>query len=536
MNTAITTLQSIAQQPDESFWVDEGPFEPGWNSSIYLSIIHRLQAQPIKPRLQALLPIEHKFATKPQLSLGTAAQQILDLHSINRVTSLPSKEQIEYINRKDGLCIDCLCALAKEGGKEVRLAIANLKRSFDSVFHILSTAEEWEIRKTLSHNPWLPSQALNTLWQSDGRTGEIAAAISIHRNTDADLLDQIVIESTDAAVLSRAAGHSALSPTSQLILYQANDYMFQLAGNASCISSILEELSTSDSHMLRRSVAYNPFATAQILIRLSQDPNVQVRKAIASRTYLPNEKTAVPDIAFNHLLQDTELEILETLLQRHRGRWSSAELKQLKTNIAQRKKSLQLQGHPDFSGSKGPRRKRNINLQLVRDLCASNSLSKEELTAMLIEHKAFLASDDGKGTWSRNNIADLPLTIYLGSTATEGKQLQLRNLKIPSGVSLSGHDLRYSNLTGAVCENIDLSNTRLEKSVLTDGIWSGTNFDGANLSHTDFSGSDLRGASFVGANLTAADFEQTDCTGADFTNAILHKSKWRSAILDDITR
>lgn len=538
-NTSLSTLQAIALEPDVAFIVYEGPLEPSWQNSIYESLIRALQGRPDdKERLQSLIHIENTFVTNAQKTLGDTVQELLVIHSVERVSSLSPSKQIEYINRKGGLCTECLNALAKEGEREVRLAIATLKRSFESAFHILATDPVLEIRMAIAQNPWTPSAVLSSLWALYGSSGAIAKSLSTHRHASEAVIEDIVFKGVDREVLMRASSHKALNEKSQRHLLQGGDYSYHLAGNQSCLPDILDTLSKSDSASLRGIIAYNPSAGTDTLIHLSEDSDVQVRQAVASRPYPPKDKaTPLPNSVYARLRQDPSLEVREKLLSRHRNRWSKSEQQQFKLEITELKKTLLLKGHPDFPGSRGPRRRRNINLDLVRSLCESNPpLTEAELANMVAEHELFISIDGGTGTWSHNSVANLPLTLYLNRKETEAKQMFLRNKIIAVGTSLAGQKLQYANLTGACCEEIELSNACLEGSVLTDGLWSRTIFDGADLRGTDFSGSQLRGASFVGANLSNADFQQSDCTGADFSGAILKNSRWGSAILDDIIR
>jgi len=512
-------------------------FEPPWTDSIHASMIRRLKQHPIRDELNALVSVD-SASEDIHNDVAKVARELLDFHSVKRIINLTADDQYAYVTRREGHNLECLVALAHHAVDHVRVAIALRYQPHGDVLTILSEDPTLEVRLAVAENLGTPIGALIQLWTSDGPSGEIAEAISLNRQTSAQLLDRIVDESTDIDVLSGAARHQELSASSQLVLYERDDLNISLASNPQCLPELLTLLAQDENEFVRRSVACHPFTPTSALVHLVKDSDVKVRYALASREFpTPKDAIPLPDECYKVLENDPDLGVREKLLKKHRRRWSTDEYDLLLKELKQLKRQLSVYGHPDFPGSNAPRKPRHINTVLQRNLCESDApLSQETLEEMLNEHALFLKTGGGGGSWAHTSVADLPLSTYLGRKCSSGKQFLLRNQQINRGADLSERDLRYANLTGACCEDIDLSGARLEGSSITDGFWAGTDFTGADLRGVDFSGSDLRGACFSGANLRGADFEQANCTGADFTLALLDNSRWPGAILDDIIR
>jgi uncharacterized protein YjbI with pentapeptide repeats len=95
-------------------------------------------------------------------------------------------------------------------------------------------------------------------------------------------------------------------------------------------------------------------------------------------------------------------------------------------------------------------------------------------------------------------------------------------------VDLSKADLRKQELTDANFQGVDLSNSRLDKAILT-----GANMNMANLSKASCAGTHLNYASFKGATLTSTYFLNASLSSAKFTGANLCKASFMNAFLPD---
>ncbi|MEJ6790656.1 pentapeptide repeat-containing protein [Brevundimonas sp. BR2-1] len=82
------------------------------------------------------------------------------------------------------------------------------------------------------------------------------------------------------------------------------------------------------------------------------------------------------------------------------------------------------------------------------------------------------------------------------------------------GLNLSGARLRQADLSLAVMNRTRFSNADLRDVEAYGGVFSNSNFSGANLSNSSFVGTYLEGASFSGATLSGANFSGASLRGA----------------------
>ena len=114
-------------------------------------------------------------------------------------------------------------------------------------------------------------------------------------------------------------------------------------------------------------------------------------------------------------------------------------------------------------------------------------MTKEEIAAVLAEHKAWLESKGGKRAYlARANLARANLAgAYLARAYLDGANLDGANL---AGANLDGANLIRANLDGA-------------------------NLDGANLAGANLAGANLDGANLDGANLAGAKINDKTAIG-----------------------
>ena len=128
------------------------------------------------------------------------------------------------------------------------------------------------------------------------------------------------------------------------------------------------------------------------------------------------------------------------------------------------------------------------------------------------------------------SVSGLPLAVWSGPTATEGKQLNLNHADL-TGLSIEWAVIPYSAMPGVLAKGVSFRGASLKRSLLTDGNFDGADFTMAQLEDADFSRSSLRGTCFRKAQLHDADFEGCDLTDADFRGARLRGTKFPGAIL-----
>tara|TARA_B100000131_G_scaffold203274_1_gene195200 strand:- start:199 stop:1104 length:906 start_codon:yes stop_codon:yes gene_type:complete len=97
----------------------------------------------------------------------------------------------------------------------------------------------------------------------------------------------------------------------------------------------------------------------------------------------------------------------------------------------------------------------------------------------------------------------------------ENTKQEIENLH-NEGNSLSGVQLKFSEMQNVKLVNADLSNADLTRADFSGASMYGVNLEGANLFKTNFEG----------ANLKSANMKNCNMLGADFTNTKLHHVDW----------
>ena len=97
----------------------------------------------------------------------------------------------------------------------------------------------------------------------------------------------------------------------------------------------------------------------------------------------------------------------------------------------------------------------------------------------------------------------------------ENTKQEIENLH-KEGNSLSGVQLKFSEMQNVKLVNADLSNADLTRADFSGASMYGVNLEGANLFKTNFEG----------ANLKSANMKNCNMLGADFTNTKLHHVDW----------
>ena len=100
------------------------------------------------------------------------------------------------------------------------------------------------------------------------------------------------------------------------------------------------------------------------------------------------------------------------------------------------------------------------------------------------------------------------------------------------GLNLSGSRLRQSDMSLSVMNRTRFSNADLSDVEAYGGVFSSSNFSGANLTNASFVGAYLEGANFSGATLSGANF-----SGASLARATgLTQARLNQACGDEATQ
>jgi uncharacterized protein YjbI with pentapeptide repeats len=190
-----------------------------------------------------------------------------------------------------------------------------------------------------------------------------------------------------------------------------------------------------------------------------------------------------------------------------------------------------------FNQSEIPPRDSDMDPNLIRSMASGASpFTEDEVKKMLVEHDQFIHSGGAGGRFERLQLSGIPMNIYMGAKGKEGKQLEVRMKHFSAETSLENAQLTYSDLAGAIAEEVNFQGAQLDHALLTDSFLAGANFDACSAVGADFTGADLTGASFANADLRNADFEICNCTGVDFTGANLEGALFKGTTLNGIRR
>jgi uncharacterized protein YjbI with pentapeptide repeats len=173
---------------------------------------------------------------------------------------------------------------------------------------------------------------------------------------------------------------------------------------------------------------------------------------------------------------------------------------------------------------------------------ANRTPTSEELTTVLRNHQAWLASDRKQDDERRANLCQATLQkADLFQANLQGANLQQANLQKAnlSGANLQQADLREANLQPAQLgganlqganlveanlQQADLFRAKLEGAFLVEANLQGAFLVEANLQGADLGEANLQGANLFRANLQGANLFQANLQGANLQKANLQKA------------
>ena len=124
-------------------------------------------------------------------------------------------------------------------------------------------------------------------------------------------------------------------------------------------------------------------------------------------------------------------------------------------------------------------------------------MTKEEIAAVLAEHKAWIESKGGK-------------RAYLAGANLAGANLDGANL---AGANLARAYLAGANLAGANLDGANLARANLDGANLARAYLAGANLARAYLARANLDGANLAGANLDGANLAGAKINDKNSIG-----------------------
>jgi hypothetical protein len=162
-----------------------------------------------------------------------------------------------------------------------------------------------------------------------------------------------------------------------------------------------------------------------------------------------------------------------------------------------------------------------INHDLMWYMAENHPIATGELNEIVVAQRRYLAAMATPGRWQTVEAGGIVFAMMVGAEQPPAK-LECRKFE---GLELHELDLPYSTWIGAVCRNQDLSGANLSCSLLCDGDFTGTSFEGACLSYSDFSRAILHDCNFKNATLVCVDIENADFTGANMDGAEIVAAK-----------
>ena len=119
-------------------------------------------------------------------------------------------------------------------------------------------------------------------------------------------------------------------------------------------------------------------------------------------------------------------------------------------------------------------------------------------------------------------VAQAVCEAVKANVSLSGSDLRDSNL---SYSDLRGSDLRGSNLSGSDLRGSDLRGSNLSGSDMRGSDLSYSDLSGSNLSYSDLSYSDLSGSNLSGSNLSYSDLRGSNLSGSDMRGSDLRGSK-----------
>jgi uncharacterized protein YjbI with pentapeptide repeats len=177
--------------------------------------------------------------------------------------------------------------------------------------------------------------------------------------------------------------------------------------------------------------------------------------------------------------------------------------------------------------------------QMMAALVDEEPLAADEFAQIVAQHREFIASGGGGGSWQTfvtqdNTETGIVLGVYVGQENAEaaGAQAKLSHKRL-DGLDLRGVELPFADLCGVSCRGQDLRGANLSGSLITDADFVGSKFQEADLAGADFSRTDLTGCDFRKANLAGADMENADLSGADLRGANVKGARFTGAKMEE---
>ena len=227
----------------------------------------------VKPLVLEFL--KNKYPTEVDfiLEMGGSFEDI-DLSDVESMSS----EAKRSLARNSLSPVSILEVLARDGGRDVRSAIAIHRRTPTSVLEVLARDGGSDVRVSVADNPNTPTSVLEAL--AKDKSSSVRAAVAGNPNTPTSVLEALAVEAADYAEdiygIRRMVARNRNAPASALEALSGDRDLYvrrDVADNPSLPASALERLATDADINIRQKVAKNPNTPASALERLVNDSN-----------------------------------------------------------------------------------------------------------------------------------------------------------------------------------------------------------------------------------------------------------------------
>ncbi len=175
-----------------------------------------------------------------------------------------------------------------------------------------------------------------------------------------------------------------------------------------------------------------------------------------------------------------------------------------------------------------------LNQELMHQMSETTApIPVAQFEQMLKDHQVFVDSGGRGGKWQSLEVAGLTFAVYVGASATSGKQASFLNCNL-SLLKLSGFNLECIDFVNVYYKNGTFQNSNLKNCIFIDSILINVDFSEADLSGSDFSRALMMDCQFCNSNLSNCDFENCNMSNSNFEGANTSGSRFPGAVLENV--
>lgn len=262
----------------------------------------RLAGGRLAPEAQLILARNHTTSVRRVLAANPLAEEDI----LRRLADDPliTVRLLAVLNPSAPATM--LVDLARAPSAVLRRAIASAPKSSGDVLRELTHDPDVEVRFFVAANPEAPHDVLAQL--SVDPDGDVRRAVASNRRASPSLLDPLLHDEAISVRLT-IASRSDCDTWAEILAKDPSDGVRGVFARKTSSSAALEHLAQDQSSTVRRYVAENPMAPAEVQRSLATDPSDAVRAAVAANP------SAVESV-LAELAQDPSRSVASRLAQR----------------------------------------------------------------------------------------------------------------------------------------------------------------------------------------------------------------------------